>query len=394
MNQSHEGMVIYADHAATTAVRREVLEKMLPFFSIVYGNPSSIHQEGQKSKKAMEEARRKVAAALGASAREIVFTSGGTESDNQALMMGALSLKETGRHIVTSAIEHPAVLNTCRRLEKRGFDITYVMPGRDGMVPAEAVEKAMRPDTILVSLMMANNETGAIQPVDKVGEMIRHLKADEHRKILFHVDAVQAFGKLPIRADQSGVDLLSVSSHKIYGPKGEGALYIRQNTDLGPLLTGGGQEGGRRSGTENVPAIAGFGEAADLSEREREQESERLRKLRDFFIQRVMAEIPGVQVNGNPEKCLPGHASLRFEGVDAEALLILLDMKGICASAGSACSAGALEPSHVLTAMGLSRKEAASSLRFTFGRENTMEQMPVLCETLKELTEHLRATGA
>lgn len=382
---------IYLDHAATTPVRPEVLEAMLPYFSQRFGNPSSIHILGQEARKALEDARETVAHVLGCRASEVIFTSGGTESDNAAIKGVALALRQTGNHIITSAIEHHAVLHTCHQLEQLGFQTTLVPVDRYGMVDPDAVGRAITERTILVSIMYANNEVGTVEPIADIAQVVRERGKALGRRIPFHTDAVQAAGFLDLRVDALGVDLLSLSAHKFHGPKGVGVLYIRRNTPFEPLLMGGGQERERRSGTENVPGIVGLATALALAEEERPRVSARLSRLRDYFIARVLEGVPGAILNGHPTQRLPNNAHFCFPGVEGEPILLGLDMEGICASSGSACSTGSLEPSHVLTAMGLPPDIARSSVRFTMGRDTTEAEIERVLQVLPDLVQRLRA---
>lgn len=380
---------IYLDHAATTPVRKEVLQAMLPFFQESFGNPMGLYQEGQLTRNAVEAARGKLAGLIGARKEEICFTGSGTEADNWALIKGAASRREKGRHIVATAVEHHAVLEPCRYLEKQGYDITYIQPDQTGRIRAEQVLDAVRDDTCLVSCMMANNETGAIMPIDEIG---RRLKETD---ILFHVDAVQALGKIPIDLSRTQVDLMSFSAHKIGGPKGTGALYINSRASVAPFLLGGQQERGRRAGTENVPGIVGFGEACAIAQAHLAEQNNHLRKLRALFVSELNHQLDGVSFHGagaDPgESYLPGIVNAAFHGVQAESLMILLDMQGIAVSAGSACMSGAGLPSHVLAAMGLDRTEIDASIRFSFGYENTEEEIVRAVSVLSECTKRLRS---
>ena len=376
--------LIYLDYAATAPVLPEVLDAMLPFFILRYGNPSGVHKAGRDAHKAVEEARRQVAAALGAESREICFTSGGSESDNLAIQGAAFARKEKGMHLITSQVEHHAVLNTCRWLEKQGFCVTYLPTDRYGRVDPEDVKRAIRPDTILVSIMTANNEIGTVEPVAEIGKICH-----DH-EVLFHTDAVQAAGMLKLDVHELNADLLSISAHKFHGPKGAGALYIRKGTRLDALIHGGAQERNLRAGTENVPGIVGTGKAIEIAEAERETNAGRIRSLRDQLIHTVLEQIPGTRLNGHPVERLPGNCHFSFEGIDGEALLLRLDLAGIAASAGSACTSGSVEPSHVLRAAGLTEKEAGGSLRITLGRETTRKEIEKTARILKEIVEDLR----
>ncbi|MCS7207334.1 MAG: cysteine desulfurase NifS [Dehalococcoidia bacterium] len=385
------GSLIYLDHAATTPVRPEVLEAMLPYFTQRFGNPSSIHSLGQEARKALEDARERVAQVLGCRPTEVVFTSGGTESDNAAIKGVALALRQTGDTIVTSAVEHHAVLHTCHQLEQLGFRTTLVPVDRYGMVDPDAVGRAITERTILVSIMYANNEVGTVMPIADIARVVRERSKALGRPIPFHSDAVQAAGFLDITVHALGVDLLSLSAHKFHGPKGVGVLYVRRNTPFEPLLMGGGQERERRSGTENVPGIVGLATALALAEEERPTVVPRLVRLRDQFIAGVRERVPGAILNGHPTQRLPNNAHFCFPGVEGEPILLGLDMEGICASSGSACSTGSLEPSHVLTAMGVPPDIARSSVRFTLGRDTTQAEIERVLEVLPALVQRLRA---
>lgn len=376
---------IYLDYAATAPVLPEVLEAMIPFFVSCYGNPSGIHGTGREARKAVEQARRETAEVLGAESREILFTSGGSESDNLALQGTAHALREKGKHLITSRIEHPAVLNTCRRLEEEGFRVTYLAPDRTGRISPESVREAMEPDTILVSIMTANNEIGTIQPAAEIGAVCRE------KGILFHTDAVQAVGLLPVRADRLNADLISLSAHKFHGPKGVGALYVRKGTRLDALICGGSQERGLRAGTENVPGIVGLGKAIRIAEAEREENAGRIRELRDTLEKRILQAVPDAAVNGDPELRLPNNCHLSFPGVESEALLLRLDLAGIAASGGSACTSGSTEPSHVLKAIGLEDEYIRGSIRLTLGRETTREDTEKTAQVLPEIVRDLRS---
>jgi cysteine desulfurase len=387
-------MRVYLDNSATTAVAPEVLEAMLPYFSEQMGNAQSVHSFGQRAKAAIEAARRQVAALVGASPNEIVFLSGGTEADNFAIRGIAMAHQKSGRHIITTSIEHPAVLATCQMLEEEGFSVTYLHPSSDGRISAEQVRSALREDTILISVMHANNETGVIQPIEEIGRLVAEMRASRMQHLHFHTDAVQSVGKIPVDASKLGVDLLSISAHKFHGPKGVGALYIRKGIRLAKLLYGGHHERDRRPGTENVPGIVGFGRAAELSRLHLETRSAKMRQLRDHFERQVLSLIPGVRINGDPESRLPNISNLSFAGVDGESLMIALDLKGIAVSLGSACSSGSLEPSHVLTAMGFDRAHVRSSLRFSLSAYTTREEIDYVISALEELVPHLRRVAA
>ncbi|EIV99484.1 cysteine desulfurase NifS [Thermoanaerobacter siderophilus] len=376
---------IYLDNAATTPVDKRVLEAMLPYYSDVFGNPSSTYSHGQEAKKAIEEAREKVAKALGADAEEIYFTSGGSESDNWALKGVAYALKNKGNHIITTEIEHHAVLHTCRYLEKEGFKVTYLPVDEYGLVKPEDLKKAITDKTILVSIMFANNEIGTIEPIEEL------VKIAHEKNIYFHTDAVQAVGNVPIDVKKLDVDLLSLSAHKIYGPKGVGALYIKKGVKIHSLIQGGTQEKNRRAGTENVPGIVGLGEAIELITKNLDSHINKLTFLRDKLINGILEKIPYTRLNGHPTKRLPGNVNVSFEFIDGESLILNLDMAGICASSGSACTSGSLEPSHVLLAIGLSKELARGSLRLTIGKDNTEEDIDKVLEVLPQIVKRLRS---
>ncbi len=377
---------IYLDNAATTSVRSEVLQKMLPYFSEQYGNPSSVYPLGQEASNAVVSARQDIADILGANPKEIFFTSGGTEADNWAIkgVVRAAAAKGKGKHIITSAIEHHAVLHTCQALENEGFEVTYVPVDSDGIVDVEAFKKAIRPDTIMASILFANNEIGTIQPIKELAEI-----AHAHN-ILFHTDAVQAFCHEALNVSDLGVDLLSASAHKIYGPKGVGLLYIRRGVKIQNLLDGGQQERGKRPTTENVAGIVGFAEAARLANEERAAEHERQSSLRDHAIERILSEIPYARLNGHATKRLANNVNISFEFIEGEGMLLQLAFKGICVSSGSACTSGSLDPSHVLLAIGLKHEVAHGSLRLTTGRDTTLEDIDFAVDSLKQTIENLR----
>ena len=375
---------IYLDYAATSPVLPEVLDAMLPFFMSCFGNPSGIHENGRETRKAVEQARREVAETLGAESREIVFTSGGSESDNLAIEGTAFALRQKGNHIITSQIEHHAVLNTCRWLEKQGFRVTYLPVDASGLVDPDSVRDAIGNDTVLVSIMTANNEIGTVEPVSEIGEICRE------KGVLFHTDAVQAIGMMNIHAAEINADLISLSAHKFHGPKGTGALYIRKGTKLESLIHGGAQERGLRAGTENVPGIVGMGKAITVAAKEREENQQRIRELRDQMIRIVLERIPGSQLNGHPEKRLANNCHFSFAGIESEALLLRLDLAGISVSGGSACTSGSMEPSHVLQAIGLKDEMLKSGIRMTMGRETTREEIEKTAEKRSELTAELR----
>lgn len=375
---------IYMDHAATTPVRPEVLEAMLPYFSSEFGNPSSVYSWGRAARKTLDSARDQVAALLGASAGEIIFTSGGSEGANLAIKGVAWADQNRGKHIITSAIEHHAVLDTVLWLEKQSFEVTILPVDEYGLVSPAQVEQALRPDTILVSIMHANNEVGTIQPISEIGAIVRKHGAK------FHTDAVQTAGVLDLNVDALNVDLLSISAHKFYGPKGVGALYVRKGVRLNPLIHGGGQEKRRRAGTENVAGIVGLAKAFALAQSERAEENARLTKLRDRLID-GLSRIPHTRINGHLEQRLPNNVNVCFEFIEGESMLLNLDLRGIAASSGSACTSGSLDPSHVLLAMGLPHEIAHGSLRLTLGRENTEEDVDFVLQELPGIVERLRA---
>ena len=378
--------IIYLDNAATTRTKPEVAEAMLPYFTEYYGNPSSVYDFAASAKQAVLEAREIIAGSIGAQAREIYFTGCGTEADNWAIKAAADAYREKGNHIITSRIEHHAVLHTCEYLEKQGFEITYLDVDENGVVKLEELKKAIRPSTILISIMFANNEIGTIQPIRKIGEI-----AKEHG-ILFHTDAVQAYGHLPIQVDDLHIDMMSASGHKINGPKGIGFLYIRTGVKIRSFIHGGAQERKRRAGTENVPGIVGFGKAAQIAFSNMEERACHERELRDYLMERVMEEIPYTRINGDRVNRLPNNANFAFQFIEGESLLIMLDGKGICGSSGSACTSGSLDPSHVLLAIGLPHEIAHGSLRLTMSEENTKEEMDFVVESIKEIVQIGRAS--
>lgn len=376
--------MIYLDNAATTKTAPEVVEAMLPYFTELYGNPSSVYQFAQKSKEAVAASRETIAGALGAKPEEIYFTAGGTEADNWAIKAAAEAYRAKGNHIITSKIEHHAVLHTCQWLEKQGFDVTYLDVDETGIVKLDQLERAIRPETILISVMFANNEIGTIQPVKEIGQIARR------HGVLFHTDAVQAFGQLPIQVDEMNIDMLSSSGHKLNGPKGIGFLYIRKGVKIRSFVHGGAQERKRRAGTENVPGIVGYAAAVERAVRTMEQRTARERELRDYLISRVLAEVPYTRLNGHRTKRLPNNANFSFQFVEGESLLIMLDMEGICGSSGSACTSGSLDPSHVLLAIGLPHEIAHGSLRLTLSEETTKEELDYVAEAIKKIVERLR----
>lgn len=374
----------YFDHAATTATKEEVVKEMLPYFTLNFGNASSVYSIGRRSKKAVENAREKVAHAISAGAKEIYFTSCGSESDNLAIKGVAYANRERGNHIITTKIEHPAVLHTCQNLEKQGFKVTYLNVDSEGLISLRELEEAITEKTILISVMFANNEIGTIEPIREIGEI-----AKKHN-IYFHTDAVQAVGNVKIDVNELNIDLLSMSAHKFYGPKGMGALYVRQGVEFEKIQDGGHQEKNKRAGTENVAGIVGLGKAIELVYKNFDEYNKKLTELRDYYILQVEEKIPYIKLNGHRTKRLPGNANISFRFVEGEALLLNLDMKGICASSGSACTSGSLDPSHVLIAIGLSKEVAYSSLRTTFGDDNTKEDVDFLVNALVEVIERLR----
>lgn len=377
--------IIYLDHAATTPAAPEVVEAMMPYFSEYYGNASSIYQLGAASKKAILKAREIIAGSLGAEVQDIYFTAGGSESDNWALIATAEAMEDKGRHIITTKIEHHAVLHTCKYLEKRGFRVTYLDVDSDGRVSPKAVEQAICPDTILISVMFANNEIGTIQPIEEIGALAKE------RGILFHTDAVQAYGHIPIDVNKYHIDMLSASGHKLGGPKGIGFLYIRRGVKIRSFLHGGAQERSRRAGTENVPGIVGMATAVKSALEQMEERNKKVTKLRDYLIERLEKEVPHCRLNGHREYRLANNVNIGFRFIEGEAMLIMLDMKGVCASSGSACTSGSLDPSHVLLAIGLPHEEAHGSLRLTLGHENTKEELDYVVEAVKEIVGKLRS---
>lgn len=376
--------VIYLDNAATTPVWPEVVDAMLPYYRENYGNPSGIYGFAEKRKEDISNSRKRIASSIGARDKEIYFTSGGTESDNWALQSAVLMVKGKKRHIITTEIEHHAILNTCLSLEKQGVEITYLKVDENGMVSPEEVERAIRPYTCLVSVMFANNEVGTIQPIEKIGRITKKYH------VPFHTDAVQAYGHIPINVKTMNIDMLSASGHKFNGPKGIGFLYINKEINLPPFLYGGHQENGKRAGTENVAGIIGIGKAAEMAENMQGKDKERIRKMRDHLIDRILTEIPYSRVNGSRKHRLPGNCNFSFQFIEGTSLLILLDTDGICASAGSACSSGETSPSHVLSAMGVPNEIARGTLRLTIGYQNTMEEMDYAVECIKKHVKKLR----
>ena len=377
--------LIYLDNAATTQVYPEVLDAMLPYFTEYYGNPSAIYSFAGESKKAVDEARANVAALINARTEDIYFTGGGSESDNWALKATAEAYESKGKHIITSRIEHHAILHTCAYLEQKGYEVTYLDVDEDGKISLEELEKAIRPDTILISIMSANNEIGTIEPIKEIGKI-----AHDHG-VLFHTDAVQAFGHIPIDVEEMNIDMLSASGHKINGPKGSGVMYIRKGVKIRSFIHGGAQERKRRAGTHNVPGIVGIGTAAKLAKENMEERSAKEIALRDHLIERVLKEIPYTRLNGHRTDRLPNNANFCFRFIEGESMLILLDQAGICGSSGSACTSGSLDPSHVLLAIGLPHEIAHGSLRLTLSEETTKEEIDHTVDCLKKIVEKLRA---
>ena len=376
---------IYLDNASTTRVRKEVLDEMLPYFMEYYGNSASIHALGKAPREAVKEAREKIAKVIKANPDEIYFTSGGSESDTWVLKSAVMGPHKKGSHVIVSAIEHHAILNTCDLLVKSGYKVTYVPVDKYGIVDMDAIEKAITPETALISVMTANNEIGTIEPIREIGAL-----AHKHN-VLFHTDAVQAYGQVDIDVTRDNVDFLSASAHKLGGPKGVGFLYIRKGVRIDPLICGGEQERGIRGGTTNTPGVVGFGKAAELAMENMEARAKKERELRDHLVDRVLKEIPYSYLNGHPTQRLPGNANISFHFIEGESLLMSLNMKGICISTGSACASGSLDPSHVLLAIGLEHQHAHGSLRFTVSDENTMEDVDYAVDVLKESVERLRS---
>lgn len=375
---------IYLDHAATTPTRPEVVEAMLPYFTEQFGNPSSIYEFAQSNKQAIDQARDSIASTINAGSAEVYFVSGGTEADNWAISGVMESYAKKGNHIITTTFEHHAVLHTVEYLEKKGCEVTYLPVDENGLISLEDLENSIKDNTVLITIMFANNEIGTIQPIKEIGEI-----AKKHN-VLFHTDAVQAYTHVPIDVKELNIDLMSFSGHKIYGPKGIGALYVRKGVRLKSYIHGGAQERRRRGGTENVPAIIGFAKAASMAIKEMEEESKRLTELRDYFIEQVQEKIPYVKLNGHPTKRLPNNVNLSFEFIEGESLLILLDMNNVCASSGSACTSGSLDPSHVLLAIGLPHEIAHGSLRVTLGLSTTREDLDYVANQLVTIVNRLR----
>lgn len=377
-------MRIYVDNAATTKMNAAVAEEMIPFMTEFYGNPSSIYLEGREAKRAVEKSREQVAKAISAEPKEIYFTGSGTEADNWAVRSAASAYSNKGKHIITSSVEHHAVLHTCQDLEKQGYEVTYLPVDKYGRVSVEDLRNSIRTDTILVSIMFANNEIGTIMPVKEIGAVCRE------NGVLFHTDAVQAIGMCEIDVEELNIDMLSLTAHKFHGPKGAGALYVRQGVKLTPFITGGAQERGKRAATENVPGIVGLGKAIELAAENIPERQKKLSELRDYYIEKVLNKIPYSRLNGHPKDRLPGNANISFQFIEGEGMLLRLDMKGISASSGSACTSGSLDPSHVLLAIGLKHEEAHGSLRVSFDETNTKEQVDYIVDELADIIELLR----
>lgn len=378
-------MKVYLDNAATTSTDKRVVESMLPYMTEIYGNASSLHGYGREAAKAVDESRAKIASLFNAKPQEIYFTSGGTESDNWALRGVAYANKKNGKHIVTTAVEHPAVMQICAQLEKEGFEITYLPTGTDGRIDISDLKKAVRDDTILVSVMFANNETGAIMPIKEIGAFCKE------NGIVFHTDAVQAISSIKIDVDKYGIDLLSLSAHKFHGPKGIGLLYIRSGVKIDRLIFGGHQERTYRAGTTNTPGIVGMAKALELADSEMEENNFKIKQMRDRFIERVLKDIPDCKLNGGTEHRLVSNANFSFDYIEGESILMTLDLHGIAVSSGSACSSGSLEPSYVILATGASIEEAHSSIRFSFGKDNTMEEAEYAADILRDEVAKLRS---
>ena len=388
---SEASKLVYMDHAATTPMREEVLQRMIPFMKENYGNPSSIYTLAQQARNAVDESRRTIAKLIGCRSSEITFTSGGTESDNAAIKGAAFAMRHLGNHIITTSIEHHAVLHTCMQMEQFGFEVTYLPVDKEGKVNISDVENAITDKTILVSIMAANNEIGTVQPIGEITNRVKDAATSMGTSILVHTDAVQAMGQIPVNVKEWPVDMLSMSAHKFYGPRGVGALYIKRGTPFEPLLMGGGQERQRRSGTENVPAIVGMELALSLAVMEQEEQGKKLSRYRDAIIEGLSKNVEGILINGHRRDRLPNNVSVSFLGVEGEPILLGLDFSGICASSGSACSSASLEPSHVLLAIGRTADQAQGTLRITLGRDNTQEDVDYLLEVLPKLVERLRS---
>ena len=375
---------IYFDNAATAKLDDEVLKEMLPYLKDNYGNPSSIYKLGREARKAIEDSREKIAKVLNCKANEIYFTAGGSESDNTAIKGIAKANKKRGNHIITSKIEHPAVLETCKQLEKEGFEITYISVDEKGIVDLEELKKSIKPTTILITIMFANNEIGTIQPIEEIGKIAKG------NNIYFHTDSVQAVGSIKIDVQKLNIDSLSLSGHKFYGPKGVGALYVKTGVPFEKFISGGHQERNKRAGTENVAGIVGIGKAIELAYENLDENNKKIKELRDYYVKQVEEKIPYIKINGDMEKRLPGNSNISFRFIEGEGLLLNLDLKGICASSGSACTSGSLDPSHVLLAIGLPHEIAHGSLRVSIGKYNTKEEIDYLIENLMEIVTRLR----
>lgn len=375
---------IYFDNAATTKLDEEVLEEMMPYLKESYGNASSIYRLGRESRKAVESAREKIANILNCKPTEIYFTAGGSESDNTIVKGIAHSYKKKGNHIITSKIEHPAILETCKQLEKEGFEISYVSVNENGIINLEELKSMIKPTTILITIMFANNEIGTIQPIEEIGKIAKE------NNIYFHTDAVQAVGNIRIDVQKMNIEALSISSHKFYGPKGIGALYVKSGINFEKYISGGHQERNKRAGTENVAGIVGMGKAIELAYSKLEEHNKKIKELRDYYVEQIKEKIPYIKINGDMEKRLPGNSNISFRFIEGESLLLNLDLKGICASSGSACTSGSLDPSHVLLAIGLPHEIAHGSLRISIGKYNTKEEVDYLIESLVEIVNRLR----
>ena len=375
---------VYFDNSATTKTDERVIEAMMPYITENYGNPSSIYKIGRENRKAVEEAREQVAKALNCEPNEIYFTNGGSESDNTAIRGIAYAYKNKGNHIITSKIEHPAVLETCKQLEKEGFDVSYIGVDENGIIKLDELKNAIKPTTTLISIMFANNEIGTIEPIEEIGKIAKE------NNIFFHTDAVQAVGNVRIDVKQLNIDALSMSGHKFYGPKGIGALYVKKGIKFEKLINGGHQERNKRAGTENVAGIVGLGKAIELAYQELDEHNKKIKELRDYYVEQVKAKIPYIRINGDETKRLPGNSNISFRFIEGEGLLLNLDLKGICASSGSACTSGSLDPSHVLLAIGLPHEIAHGSLRISIGKYNTKEEVDYLVENLVEIIGRLR----
>lgn len=375
---------VYFDNSATTKLDEEVLKEMMPYLTTEYGNASSIYKLGRNSRKAVEDAREKIAKSINANPEEIYFTAGGSEADNTAIRGIAYSYKNKGNHIITSKIEHPAVLETCRALEKEGFEVTYLNVDSNGIVNLEELKNSIKDTTILITIMFANNEIGTIQPIKEIGEIAKE------KEIIFHTDAVQAVGSVKINVKEMNIDALSMSAHKFYGPKGIGALYVKKRIKFQKFINGGHQERNKRAGTENVPGIVGMGKAIEMAYENLKQHNEKIKELRDYYNKQVQEKISYVKINGDLEKRLPGNSNISFRFIEGEGLLLNLDLKGICASSGSACTSGSLDPSHVLLAIGLPHEIAHGSLRISIGKYNTKEEVDYLVDNLVEIVQRLR----